>query len=90
MTDAAGRELDITVMDMGPGDSKAYCNYYIANGAVIVPVSDSPGDEAALELIAALHPSREVVGVPGQVIAHGGGGPHCITQQIPVGPAAQM
>jgi len=89
VTDAAGRELDITVMDMGPGHSKAYCNYYIANGAAIVPVSGAAGDEAALELIAALHPGREVVGVPGQVIAHGGGGPHCITQQIPVGPPAR-
>jgi agmatine deiminase len=25
-----------------------------------------------------------VVGVPGATLAFGGGGPHCITQQVPV------
>ena len=88
-TDAAGRELDVTILDAGPGDSRAYCNYYIVNGGVVVPVSGESSDEVALELISSLHPDREVVGVPGQVIAFGGGGPHCITQQIPVGPPAR-
>ncbi len=86
--DATGREVDIAILDAGPGESKAYCNYYIANGGVVVPVSGSSSDAAALEFIAGLHPDREVVGVPGEVIARGGGGPHCITQQIPVGPPA--
>ena len=36
-----------------------------------------------MELIGAAFPEREVVGVPGLVIAYGGGGPHCITQQVP-------
>jgi len=90
VTDAVGRDLDVAILDAGPGDSKAYCNYYIANGGVIVPVSGVSSDEAMLELIAGLHPGREVVGVPGEVIAFGGGGPHCITQQIPVGPPASV
>lgn len=88
-TDAAGRELDVTVLDAGPGQSQAYCNYYLPNGGVIVPVSGASSDAAALEFIAALHPDREVVGVPGEAIGKGGGGPHCITQQIPVGPPAR-
>ena len=54
---------------------------------MIVPVSETRGDAAALELLASLYPDREVVGVPGEVIGHGGGGPHCITQQIPAGVA---
>ena len=29
------------------------------------------------------YPGREVVAVPGAVLAHGGGGVHCITQQVP-------
>ena len=29
---------------------------------------------------------REVMAVPGAVIAYGGGGPHCITQQVPADP----
>jgi agmatine deiminase len=62
-----------------------YMNHYLANGAVIVPVGDIPEDDAALELLAKAYPDREVVGVPGALISFGGGGPHCITQQVPVG-----
>ena len=58
-------------------------NFYLCNGAVIVPVAGKPGDEEALERIGAAYPGREVVGVPGVAIAYGGGGPHCITQQVP-------
>jgi agmatine deiminase len=62
-----------------------YMNHYLANGAVIVPVGNIPEDEAALELLAKSYPDREVVGVPGALISFGGGGPHCITQQVPAG-----
>jgi agmatine deiminase len=60
-----------------------YMNFYLANGAVIVPVSGADTDEQALAIIAAAYPGREIVGVPGAVLAYGGGGPHCITQQVP-------
>ncbi|HET9103610.1 MAG TPA: agmatine deiminase family protein [Solirubrobacteraceae bacterium] len=62
----------------------SYLNLYICNRAVIVPVSDADTDAQALALIAAAFPGREVVSVPGSVLAFGGGGPHCITQQVPV------
>jgi agmatine deiminase len=62
----------------------SYLNLYICNGAVIVPVADQESDELALAIIAAEFPGREVVPVPGLVLAFGGGGPHCITQQVPV------
>jgi agmatine deiminase len=58
-------------------------NFYICNGAVIVPVSGADTDAAALALIAGEYPNREVIPVPGAVLAYGGGGPHCITQQVP-------
>ncbi len=66
----------------------SYMNFYICNGAVIVPVTgeDPDRDVSALELIGAEFPGREPVPVPGAVIAYGGGGPHCITQQVPVAP----
>jgi agmatine deiminase len=50
-----------------------------------VPIteSDPDSDDAALQLIAGHFPDHEVVGVPGLVLAYGGGGPHCITQQVP-------
>ena len=51
----------------------------------MVPVAGSPEDEAALARIAAVFGDREVVRVPGNALNEGGGGPHCITQQIPSG-----
>jgi agmatine deiminase len=61
-----------------------YLNLYLCNGAAIVPVSGADVDEQALALIAAAYPEREIVPVPGAVLAYGGGGPHCITQQVPI------
>jgi agmatine deiminase len=61
-----------------------YLNFYICNRAVIVPVAGADTDSEALRLIADAYPDREVVAVPGLVLAYGGGGPHCITQQVPV------
>ncbi len=63
-----------------------YLNFYLANGAVVVPMAGAdPGmDEEALARIGALFPGREAIGVPARVLALGGGGVHCITQQVPV------
>jgi agmatine deiminase len=62
-----------------------YTNFYIANGALIVPVSgmDPDMDAQALELLGRLYPGREAVGIDGRTLALGGGGIHCITQQVP-------
>jgi agmatine deiminase len=60
-----------------------YTNYYLCNGAVIVPVIGAETDGEALALLESLYPGREAVGVPGETLAHGGGGVHCITQQVP-------
>jgi agmatine deiminase len=60
-----------------------YLNLYICNGAVIVPVAGADTDTEALAIIGGAYPGREVVPVRGDVLAYGGGGPHCITQQVP-------
>jgi agmatine deiminase len=60
-----------------------YLNLYVCNGAVVVPVASADSDDAALAIISEVFPGREVVPVPGRVLAYGGGGPHCITQQVP-------
>jgi agmatine deiminase len=60
-----------------------YLNYYVGNGAVFVPVTGNAADNEMLALIGSAYPGREVVSVPGTLLALGGGGPHCITQQIP-------
>jgi agmatine deiminase len=62
----------------------SYLNLYLCNRAAIVPVCGDPSEAEALALIAAAFPDREVVPVPGAVLAYGGGGPHCITQQVPL------
>jgi agmatine deiminase len=91
------REAGIDVAEMallpyaevaGETIAASYMNFYICNGAVIVPMTGTEPDldEQALAVIAAQYPGREVVPVPGLVIAYGGGGPHCITQQVPLAP----
>jgi agmatine deiminase len=86
--EAAG--IDVLEMPHLPYDDVAgrtvacpYMNFYVCNGAVIVPVCGAETDSDALALIAAAYPGRDAVPVPGAVLAFGGGGPHCITQQVP-------
>ncbi len=85
--DANGSPFDVSVFDPGPNAIVSYANHYIANGGVIVPLGGDATDDRALKFIASLYPGREVAGVPGATLAFGGGGPHCITQQIPEGDA---
>jgi agmatine deiminase len=68
----------------GEAVAVGYLNLYLCNGGVIVPICGDDSEANALELIGATFPGREVVPVPGAVLAYGGGGPHCITQQVPV------
>ena len=89
--DAAGRALQIVDIPVLPyveveGERLPvpYANLYLCNGGVIVPVTGHRADNDMLAIIAAAWPDRRVVCVPGDIIAYGGGGPHCITQQIPV------
>jgi agmatine deiminase len=60
-----------------------YVNVYAGNGFVAVPVSGHRFDDAACRLIGDQYPGRTVVPLPGVVLAYGGGGVHCITQQVP-------
>ncbi|MFJ8039220.1 agmatine/peptidylarginine deiminase [Kitasatospora sp. NPDC096147] len=94
-TDAQGRALDIVDLPQTVFTEIAsqeievcYLNFYVANGGVVVPVADLPGEEEALAVIADCFPGRKVVGVRARAIAFGGGGVHCITQQIPKEPRA--
>jgi agmatine deiminase len=88
--DATGRTLEIVDLPQsafveieGQPVEVGYLNFYMANGGVVVPVAGLPQDAQALEVIANACPGRKVVGVNARVIAHGGGGVHCITQQVP-------
>ena len=67
----------------GPPTVVPYTNFYICNGGLIVPVAGQETDDEALALLGGLYPGREVVAVPGVTLALGGGGVHCVTQQVP-------
>jgi agmatine deiminase len=90
-SDARGRKLEVVEFDLRSRPVlvgatpivETYINSYFANGALIVPTSGTGDDEAALERLREIVPDREVVGVPCPVIGYGGGGIHCITQQVP-------
>ena len=89
--DAAGRPIEILEMPYlghaevgGRRVRVPSLNVYIANGAVIAPTAGVSTDDAMLARIAEAFPDREVVPVPACVLGFGGGGVHCITQQVPV------
>jgi agmatine deiminase len=91
--DARGREIEIVEIDLlsytreieGTRYAAPYTNYYPVNGGIIAPRLDVPEDEMAYQLLRELFPGREVVGVPTDYMAYGGGGVGCITQQVPAG-----
>jgi agmatine deiminase len=89
--DAAGRSFEIVPMPYYPRADAgghpvtvSYINSYVANGGLVVPCAGGHElDAAALELMSDAFRGREIVGVDARTIAHGGGGVHCITQQVP-------
>jgi agmatine deiminase len=95
-TDAQGRPIEVVEIELlsytreleGERRAAPYTNFYPVNGAIIAPRLDVPADDIAYRLLADLFPGREVVGVPTDFQAYGGGGIGCITQQLPAGPFA--
>ena len=62
-----------------------YANFYIVNGAVLVPVYGDPHDAKAIDILTPLFPGRDVVPLMARALITGGGAFHCVTQQQPVG-----
>ncbi len=61
----------------------SYANFYIANGIVLAPVFNDPHDRIALNALAKLFPTREVVPIYSGDFIWGLGAMHCMTQQQP-------
>jgi agmatine deiminase len=89
---ADGRKLEIVEIPMprpvvfdGRQLPASYANFYIANGAVLVPVFNDPNDRIALNLLSELFPTREIVPIYCGDLIWGFGALHCMTQQQPAG-----
>jgi hypothetical protein len=70
-TDQHGRPLQVVPLPMpNPVDADnaplpaSYANFYLANGAVLVPTYDCPQDQTALAVLRDLLPRRRVIGIP--------------------------
>jgi len=90
--DARGRKFEIVPIaeaprSVVPRDSHAFCrsyvNFYIANGAIIVPAYGTKEDAEVAATLTQAYPGREIVPVVLNDLFRGGGGIHCITQQEP-------
>lgn len=91
MRDQNGRSFRIETLPMPPPlffDGTrlpaSYANFYIANGAVVVPVFGCDADAEAIATLTRLLPGREVIGVPSGDLVWGLGAIHCLTQQHPL------
>ena len=89
-SDARGRTLDVIPIDLPPRFSFAgqqlpasSMNFYVANGAVMVPVFFSPADEPACRTLSACFPGRRIVPVDCRDLVRGRGALHCITRDQP-------
>lgn len=75
-----------------PGDRlpASYINAYICNGAVIIPSFESTFqkmikkyDEQAFSVYSDIFKDRKIIQIPARELLLGGGGIHCIVQQVP-------
>ncbi len=89
-TDEKGRPLEITEVPMPPrlisefGRLPAsHLNFYVGNGAVLVPTFGGRSDAEALRILEGAFPGRETVGIDCRALVHGLGTLHCVTQQVP-------
>jgi agmatine deiminase len=80
-----GAGLDLRVPGATTVMPAPYVNLVFVNGGVLLPRLDVDGEEAAYARLGELLPGREVVGLPVEMSAFGGGGLGCITQQVPAG-----
>jgi agmatine deiminase len=85
-----GQKLDVVEIPMprpvvfqGKQLPASYANFYIANGAVLVPVFNDPNDRIALNTLAELFSTHEIVPIYCGDLIWGFGAVHCMTQQQP-------
>lgn len=90
-TDARANTLDCIALPTPPPRfihnqrvPESYCNFYLANGIVIVPQFGHPAsDDRALGILAEHFANRELVPIDSSNLVWGLGSFHCSTQQQP-------
>ena len=87
-----GRELKVVELPMprpvhhdGHRLPASYANFYIGNGAVLLPAFRDPADEPARATLQRLFPDRRVTPIDCRDLVWGFGAFHCLTQQVPAG-----
>ncbi len=87
---ADGRKVEIIEIPMprpvvfeGRQLPASYSNFYIANDAVLVPVFNDLNDRIALNTLAEVFPTREIIPIYCGDLIWGFGALHCMTQQQP-------
>jgi len=91
MTDQDGKPLRLVFLPMpapvhfaGQRLPASYANFYIANRVVLVPTFNDSNDRQALQVLADVFPTRQVVGIHAADLVLGLGTLHCMTQQQPL------
>jgi agmatine deiminase len=95
--DQNGKQLTIVELPMpqpvvfeGRRLPASYANFYIANGVVLAPVFNRPNDRIALNTLAELFRTREIVPIYSGDFIWGLGAMHCMTQQQPSAVSSQL
>lgn len=85
-----GKQLEIAELPMPPAivydDQRvpaSYANFYITNGAILLPGYHPDTDEIASQILAELFPGREIMLIDCRDLIWGLGAFHCLTQQVP-------
>lgn len=80
--DAKGRRFEVIEVPLD-GDL-SYMNFYVANGCILVPITTDPRqDKRPMGVLREVFNDYDVIGIDSTVLGEGGGGIHCITQQVP-------
>lgn len=73
------------IREVGEKLAASYVNFYIANGAVLVPQFGDENDSTSVKILSEVFKDRTIYPIQARSIIVGGGNIHCITQQIPWG-----
>lgn len=73
-------------IDRNAGDllPASYLNFYMINGAVLIPSFGCETDEEAFNCFRSLFPNREVIQIYSREPLLGGGGIHCLLHEVPL------